>query len=110
VVNFWASWCGPCTTEMPHLESAFRAGGGRIRFLGIDSGDTRGAAIAFLASVHATYPTVFDPSERAASAYGLFGLPTTVFVSPQGKVLGRHFGQLDTASLQAALREAFGRS
>ncbi len=108
VVNFWASWCVPCETEMPLLESAYRAGHGQVRFLGVDSNDTRNAALTFLAGVHVSYLTVSDPQGHTASVYRLFGLPTTVFISPGGKVLGRHIGQLNAATLKAALRDAFG--
>jgi cytochrome c biogenesis protein CcmG/thiol:disulfide interchange protein DsbE len=108
VVNFWASWCIPCQTEMPLLESADRAEHGRVSFLGIDSNDTRSAAVAFLSGVHVSYPTVSDPHGHEASAYRLFGLPTTVFISPSGRVLGRHIGQLNAATLKAALHDAFG--
>ncbi len=108
VLNFWASWCSPCTTEMPLLESAYRSERGTVRFLGVDSGDSSSAAISFLAKVHVTYPTVFDPQENTATAYRLYGLPTTVFISAKGKVLGRHIGQLDSKTLHEALAEAFG--
>jgi thiol-disulfide isomerase/thioredoxin len=108
VVNFWASWCVPCKTEMPLLESAYRAEHGRVSFLGIDSNDTRNSAVAFLGDVHVTYPAVSDPHGHVASIYRLFGLPTTVFISPGGKMLGRHIGQLNAVTLKALLREAFG--
>jgi cytochrome c biogenesis protein CcmG/thiol:disulfide interchange protein DsbE len=108
VVNFWASWCTPCQMEMPLLESAYRSEHGRVTFLGIDSNDMRGSAISFLHRVHATYPTLFDPHGAVANAYGLFGLPTTIFISREGKILGRHIGQFDSTTLQAALRAAFG--
>lgn len=108
VLNFWASWCSPCTTEMPLLERAYRSARGKVRFLGVDSGDSSSAAISFLAKVHVTYPTVFDPQENTATAYRLYGLPTTVFISGNGKVLGRHIGQLDSKTLHEALVEAFG--
>lgn len=108
VLNFWASWCFPCQTEMPILESAYRSEDGQVRFVGIDSNDARDAAVRFLHKVHATYPSLFDPSGQVANAYHLYGLPTTLFISPRGTVLGRHIGQLDAATLQAALREAFG--
>jgi cytochrome c biogenesis protein CcmG, thiol:disulfide interchange protein DsbE len=107
VVNFWASWCDACRTETPLLESAYKSERGSVDFLGIDTNDTRGAAIAFLSKVHASYQSLFDPNGQMASAYGLFGLPTTVFISASGRMLGRHLGQLDAATLQAALREAF---
>lgn len=110
VLNFWGSWCGPCRTEMPLLESAYRSYRGRLTFVGIDCDDTRSAALAFLAHVHVTYEALFDPQETVASSYGLYGLPTTVFISRDGKMLGRHVGQLDASTLEAALKEAFGRS
>jgi thiol-disulfide isomerase/thioredoxin len=109
VVNFWASWCFPCETEMPLLESVDRAEHGRVTFLGIDSNDTTGAAVAFLAKVHVTYAAASDPRGGVAGLYRVFGLPTTVFISPSGKMLGRHIGQLNAATLKAALHEAFGQ-
>jgi cytochrome c biogenesis protein CcmG, thiol:disulfide interchange protein DsbE len=109
VINFWASWCGPCRTEMPLLERAFRAEDGKVAFLGVDSNDTASAALAFLTKVHVTYPAVSDPNASLATRFGLFGLPTTVFISPTGKIVGRHIGELQADTLRAALHEAFDR-
>jgi cytochrome c biogenesis protein CcmG, thiol:disulfide interchange protein DsbE len=108
VVNFWASWCVPCKTEMPLLESAYRAEHGRVTFLGVDTNDTRSAAVDFVAKVRVTYDLASDPHGVLASRFHLFGLPTTVFISPSGRVLGRHIGQMNATTLDAALREAFG--
>jgi cytochrome c biogenesis protein CcmG/thiol:disulfide interchange protein DsbE len=107
VINFWASWCIPCRTEMPLLEHAHRAAGGQVQFLGIDSNDTSSAAVTFLNQVHVTYPVASDDGGSVATAYGLFGLPTTVFVSPNGKVVGRIIGQLHSDTLRNAIKEAF---
>lgn len=110
VINFWASWCPACRTEMPLLESAYRSEHGSVQFLGIDTNDRRSAAVGFVARAHVTYPLVLltDPTGRVATAYGLIGLPITVFVSRGGSVVGRHIGQLNAATLKAALRDAFG--
>jgi cytochrome c biogenesis protein CcmG/thiol:disulfide interchange protein DsbE len=94
---------------MPLLESAFRAEHGKVAFLGVDSNDTASAAKAFLAQVHVTYPAVSDPTASLASRFNLVGLPTTVFISPTGKIVGRHIGELQANTLRAALHEAFGR-
>ena len=107
VVNFWASWCVPCRTEMPILQAASNAAHGRIAFLGIDTNDTRADALSFLRKVHAAYPSAFDGDGATAKTYGLFGLPTTVFISPTGKVVGRHLGEFNADTLQAALHQAF---
>jgi len=107
VVNFWASWCIPCRTEMPLLETAFTSEHKKVNFVGIDANDTSSAAHAFLAEVHVIYPAVSDSNGAVAMKYGLYGLPTTVFVSPTGKIIGRHVGQLHADTLRAALSEAF---
>jgi thiol-disulfide isomerase/thioredoxin len=109
VINFWASWCVPCRTEMPLLEKAYKAEGGKVAFVGIDTNDTPAAARAFLAKVHVSYPTASDTNGSLAAKYGLFGLPTTVFISASGKVLGRHIGQFYANTLSAALHQAFGK-
>jgi cytochrome c biogenesis protein CcmG/thiol:disulfide interchange protein DsbE len=95
---------------MPLLQSAAAANRGRIVFLGIDSNDTDPSALAFLRQVRVTYPSAVDANGSTAIAYGLFGLPTTVFVSSSGTIIGRHVGQLSQSSLELSLRQAFGRS
>ena len=107
VINFWASWCIPCRTEMPLLEQAYRSEGGDILFVGIDSNDTLSSARSFVRHVGATYPVVFDGSGSVAIDYGLFGLPTTIFISPSGKIVGRIIGQIHGSSLTSTLKEAF---
>jgi peroxiredoxin len=92
---------------MPLLEQAYRAEHGRILFVGIDANDTPSAGRAFLNQVHVTYPIGSDSGAGVATQYGLFGLPTTIFVSPSGKIVGRFIGQLHADSLRAALKEAF---
>ncbi len=109
VLNFWASWCYPCQTEMPLLESAFRSARGAVQFIGVDTDDRRKAAAAFLARTHVSYVSLFMPRPGPVStAYQLVGLPITVFISARGRVLGRHVGQLNAATLKAALKLAFG--
>ncbi len=109
VVNFWASWCFPCQTEMPLLESAYRSEHGRVEFLGIDTDDKRAAAIRFMARVRVTYPSLFMPQRGpVATSYDLVGLPITIFISSDGTLVGRHIGQLNAPTLRAALRLAFG--
>ena len=107
VINFWASWCIPCRTEMQLLERAHRAAGGQVQFLGIDSNDTAGPAVAFLSQVHVTYPVASNEGGTVANDYALFGLPTTVFISSGGLIVGRIIGQLHDGALRKALGEAF---
>lgn len=92
---------------MPLLEQAFRQQHGRVQFLGIDSNDNLTAGRAFVHRVQVTYPVVSDGRAKVANQYGLFGLPTTIFVSSSGKIVGRVIGQLHADTLRAALKEAF---
>jgi cytochrome c biogenesis protein CcmG/thiol:disulfide interchange protein DsbE len=109
VLNFWASWCFPCQTEMPLLESASREERGRVQFVGVDTDDTRTTALAFLRQHHVDYRSLYLTSATGSvgNAYGLIGLPITWFISADGTVMGRHIGQLDAATLRAALKQAF---
>lgn len=107
VINFWASWCVPCRTEMPLLEAAYRQHHRDVAFVGIDVNDTTQAARAFLAQVGVTYPVGADPDNRVTARYGTYGLPTTVFVSSAGVVVGRSIGQLHATTLRRDLQQAF---
>jgi peroxiredoxin len=90
VLNFFASWCHPCKREAPDLESVwrqYRSDG--LVVLGVDSGDTRGAARDFLRAHGVTYPIVFDPGQTLAlGAYAVPGLPATYVLNPQGRLVG----------------------
>ena len=107
VINFWASWCIPCRSEMPGFEHVHQRVGDRIQFVGIDHEDTRPAALDLLHDTGVTYPTGFDPDGHTAYDYGLIGMPTTVFISADGKVLEQHTGQLSEHDLQATIDRLF---
>ena len=90
VLNFFASWCGPCKREAPDLESLWRRyRSDRVVVLGVDSGDARGDARRFLDAHRVTYPIVFDPGEKLAQGpYALPGLPVTYVINPAGRIVG----------------------
>ncbi|MHB1927880.1 MAG: TlpA family protein disulfide reductase [Acidimicrobiales bacterium] len=108
VVNFWASWCPPCRKEMPALAVTARRLAGKVDFVGVDTNDTRGAAISFASKTGVAYPLAFDPHGKTAGNYGVYGLPTTFFVSAQGKLLGRQVGGMTERRLAQLIKESFG--
>lgn len=108
VLNFWASWCVPCRKEMPAFQAASERLAGRVAFVGINHQDSRAGATELLRDTGVRYPTGYDPGGEVAAAYGLFGMPTTVFVSPSGRILERRVGEISPEELDRALARHFG--
>ena len=107
VLNFFASWCVPCRSEMPGFEAVHQQVGDRIAFIGIDHNDVRPDAIDLLNSTGVTYPSGFNPKGDLAVDYGLVGMPTTVFISADGRVLDQHTGALSQHDLSADIDRLF---
>ncbi len=108
ILNFWASWCVPCRREMPALQATHEELGGAVTFIGINHQDDRDAAMDLLAEVGVTYSSGFDPEGKVAAGYGVFGMPTTVFISPDGAVVAQHTGELSAAELEQAIDDHLG--
>jgi cytochrome c biogenesis protein CcmG/thiol:disulfide interchange protein DsbE len=112
VLNFWASWCGPCRDEMPLLqEGSKRWQGKNVVFVGIDAKDDRGYARAFLERYRVTYPNVYDGKGSMIGRYGVTGYPETYFIDADGKVRHRIAGPVEKpseldAGIERALRPA----
>ena len=102
VLNFWASWCGPCRKEMPHFEQAYRDMGQDVTFLMVNmtaNGETQESAQSFLDDSGYTFPVLFDLDMEAAYNYGVYSLPMTVFIDENGNVQDLSIGAIDEATL-----------
>ena len=108
VLNMWSSSCTVCKQETPAMESVARRVGGAVRFVGVDTIDQKSAALDFLHRYDVSYLQLFDPGEHVGSSYGIPGLPVTVFVAADGKVVGGYLGALGTTTLDHYLRTLFG--
>lgn len=87
VINFWASWCGPCLDEAPLLREASRRYGDDITFLGVDILDARSDAVAFVDEHGLDYLHVRDTDRAIYESFGLTGQPETFFIDEEGTIV-----------------------
>lgn len=104
VVNFWASWCGPCVEEFPLLrEASARHADDGLAVIGVIFEDGSERARGFMQRNGGTWPAAMDPGRRVADAYGILSVPETFFIGRDGTVVARQIGQLSAASLEEKL-------
>jgi cytochrome c biogenesis protein CcmG/thiol:disulfide interchange protein DsbE len=105
VLNFWASWCGPCRREAAVLASAAKARRGQVVFVGLDVNDLKGDARHFL-RIHAVPYVAVSSGPSVASRFGLIGLPETFYVNRDGRIQGVTRGELSATTLRRGLGRA----
>lgn len=104
VLNFWASWCPPCRSEMPQFERAWQTWQGQgVAILGVATGDRPAEALAFAQQVGVTYPLGLDADGRIAVAYRVTTLPTTYFLDREGRIARRIVGYVNEGYLRFVL-------
>ena len=107
VLNFWASWCGPCQSEMPDFHEKYLELGDDVHFLMINMTDgareTVESASAFIAKNVYAFPVFYDTKSDAASIYGAYSLPTTFFINADGYAIAQATGAIDAETLQRGL-------
>lgn len=104
VLNFWASWCGPCKSEMPAFEEAYQTMGEDVQFLMVNltdgASETVETASEFIAGAGYTFPVFYDTSAAANTAYSVSAIPATFFIDAKGYLVASHTGAMDAATLQ----------
>ena len=108
VLNFWASWCGPCKSEMPAFEAAYLEKGDQVQFLMVNltgSSETVETASTFLSNAGYTFPAFFDTEGQGSAAYQVMSIPATYFIDSQGNIAASHVGAMNSATLENYLTQ-----
>ena len=107
VVNFWASWCGPCKSEMPDFQKAYEQHGEAVHFMIVNMTDgmqeTKEKAKAYVDKQGFTFPVYYDTDMDAAMTYGVSSIPATYFVAADGSLIARANGAISLATLEKGL-------
>ena len=107
ILNFWASWCGPCKMEMPDFHEKYLELGNEIHFLMINmtdgSRETVDSASKFIADQEYTFPVFYDTESDASAAYGVYSLPTTFFIDAEGHAIAQATGAINMKILDKGI-------
>ena len=106
VINFWASWCGPCAKEAPALRNVAAAYKDRVSFMGVNVKDAPAAARRFEQDFEVPYPSWDDQAASIAASFGGIGpaaLPSTIVLDAEHRVASRLFGAVNEAQLSGQL-------
>jgi peroxiredoxin len=96
LVNFWATWCGPCRKEMPHLNRLYeKYRGSGFTLLGINVDDDARNAVELASKLGVKFPVLLDTDKKASKLYDLSAMPATVLIDRDGRVRYVHRGYLD---------------
>ena len=107
ILNFWASWCGPCKMEMPDFDEKYQEYGDQVQFLMVNltdgSQETVETASSFIAEQGYSFPVYFDTEQDGAIAYGVNAVPVTYFIDAEGNLVTYARGALSAENLQLGI-------
>lgn len=108
LLNFWASWCGPCQSEMPDIQTAWKEHGTDVEFVIVNmtgmNGETEQSAKAFLADAGYAFPCYFDANNSAATAFGVSSIPQTYLIDAEGNILGGYMGAMTSSIIDEGIQ------
>lgn len=107
VLNFWASWCGPCQSEMPEFNDQYQALSDEVTFLMVNltdgSRETVEGASSFITQKGYVFPVLYDTTGEAASVYAVYSIPVTYFIDAQGHAVAQATGAIGASTLRRGL-------
>jgi peroxiredoxin len=105
LVNFWATWCVPCVTELPALQSLADEWAGELTLLAINQREDAEVVRTFAAEHSLRFPILLHPDDTVLIGYQVVGLPQTVLIDPAGQMRYRTFGPIELEAFRAVLAE-----
>ncbi len=112
VVNFWATWCGPCKSELPAFDAAYHTYGDEIVFMMVNLTDGQRETVdgvkAFVSQNDYSFPVYYDTEYNASNAYGVYSVPLTVFITEDGNVQNAQIGAMSADVLEGYIQELTG--
>ncbi|OAB46956.1 redoxin domain-containing protein [Paenibacillus antarcticus] len=106
VINFWGTWCKPCVKEMPALQAQSEKWKDKdVVVIGINAGEDIMSVDNFAKQANISFQILLDPNKEAIQSYGVSPLPTTFFVSANGKINKIHLGELDLSALDYEIEQ-----
>ncbi len=103
LVNFWATWCPPCRSEMPDIESAYQAHRDQFVVLAINDAEDGGTVKQFVDQFHFTFPILLDRDGAVGKRFQVQALPSSFFIDRAGIIRAANVGQMDRAYIEAQL-------
>lgn len=115
VVNFWASWCGPCRSEFPQIHRAFLKRKDKFVFLAVGSNESREASLKYMRDNKFTFTVVTDAPDSfkgdvettrtVAARFGVYGIPTTYFIDASGQIKAVQYGSMSVSPFEENLKK-----
>lgn len=104
LINFWATWCGPCRTEMPHIQAAFTAhSDDGLAVLGVNQSESSASVARFVQEFGLTFPIPLDSDGKVSAIYQARAIPVSFFVDAQGVIRDTFTGPMTTGLLESKL-------
>lgn len=110
VINFWASWCVPCKSEMPAIQRQYdkwKVKG--LEVMGVNLGESVVSVQSFVRQLELTFPVFYDPDFTVRDRYGVVTYPTTFFVDAQGNIKKIQIGEMDEPFIEQTVAGMLGR-
>lgn len=95
MLNFWATWCGPCVAEMPFLQDIANTHSEELILLGINYYESAEDVRPFVTEHRLNFPILMDPSDAMMADYSVQALPQTILIDPQGRIIWRKYGPIN---------------